>query len=72
MVPHAFPLQPVPDTVQVTAVLDVPATDAANCCVAPKDVDALAGVIATVATAPVPVRPTTAVPFAEALLNIVN
>jgi hypothetical protein len=31
IVPQAVPLQPVPDTVQVTAVFDVPVTEAANC-----------------------------------------
>ena len=46
------PLQPVPDTVQVTAVFDVPVTEAANCCVAPTVVDAVGGVTATATTAP--------------------
>jgi hypothetical protein len=71
IVPQAVPLQPVPATVQVPAVLDVPMTDAANCCVVPTVVDAVAGVTATAAK-PVPVRPTTAVLFVEALLEIVN
>jgi hypothetical protein len=55
----------------VTAVLDVPVTDAANCIVVPTVVVALAGHRATAATL-VPVRPTTAVLFVEALLKTVN
>jgi hypothetical protein len=31
IVPQVIPLQPVPDAVQVTAVFDVPVTEAANC-----------------------------------------
>ena len=31
IVPQVAPLQPVPDTVQVTAVSEVPVTEAANC-----------------------------------------
>lgn len=31
IVPQVVPLQPVPDAVQVTAVFDVPVTEAANC-----------------------------------------
>ena len=31
IVPQVAPLQPVPDTVQITAVFDVPVTEAANC-----------------------------------------
>jgi hypothetical protein len=31
IVPQAVPLQPAPDTVQSTAVFDVPVTEAANC-----------------------------------------
>jgi hypothetical protein len=31
IVPQVAPLQPVPDAVQVTAVFDVPVTEAANC-----------------------------------------
>lgn len=31
IVPQEAPLQPVPDTVQVTAVFDVPVTEVANC-----------------------------------------
>ena len=30
IVPQAVPLQPAPDTVQATAVFDVPVTEAAN------------------------------------------
>jgi len=37
----------MPFTVHVTAVLDVPVTVAVNCCVAPSESDALAGVMAT-------------------------
>lgn len=64
-------MQPVPETVQVTAELAVAATDAVNCWVVPTIVDAVAGVTANAAT-PAPVTPTTAVPFAEALLDIVS
>jgi hypothetical protein len=32
ILPHVAPLHPVPDTVQVTAVLVLPATVAENCC----------------------------------------
>jgi hypothetical protein len=35
MVPHDAPLQPAPESVQVTAVLAVPVTVAVNCCWAP-------------------------------------
>ena len=31
IVPQVAPLQPVPDAVQVTAMFDVPVTEAANC-----------------------------------------
>ena len=48
IVPQAVPLQPVPDTAQVTAVFDVPATGAANCCVDPAVTDTLVGVTVTV------------------------
>jgi hypothetical protein len=51
MVPHDGPLQPAPETVQVTAVFDAPVTEAANCCVVPMVTDAEAGVIATPTTA---------------------
>jgi hypothetical protein len=71
IVPQAISLHLVPDTVHVTAVLDVPVTDAANCIVVPTVVVALAGHRATAATL-VPVRPTTAVLFVEALLKTVN
>ena len=50
IVPQVAPLQPVPDSVQVTAVFDVPVTEAANCCVVPTVVDTLAGVTATTIT----------------------
>jgi hypothetical protein len=71
IVPQAVPLQPVPDTVHVTAVFDVPVTDASNCIVDPTVVVALSGFSAIVATL-VPVSPTTAVLFVEALLKTVN
>ena len=32
IVPHAAPLQPAPETLQVTAVFVVPVTVAVNCC----------------------------------------
>ena len=31
IVPHASPMQPAPDAAQVTAVFDVPVTEAENC-----------------------------------------
>jgi hypothetical protein len=43
IVPQVAPLQPVPDTVQVTAVFEVPVTEAANCCVDPAASDVLGG-----------------------------
>lgn len=75
IVPHVAPLQPVPDAVQVTAVFDVPVTEAANCCVAPIVVDALPGVTATAiadAAVPVPASPTTIVPPIDELLVIAS
>lgn len=60
-VPHAAPLHPAPCTVHVTAVFDVPTTDALNCCVAPVTTDVLAGVTVTTTT-------DTMVTFAEAVL----
>jgi hypothetical protein len=58
----------------VTAVFDVPVTEAVNCCVAPVVVDAVAGVTATATTGavPVPLRSITAVPFVEELLAILS
>jgi hypothetical protein len=44
IVPQAVPLQLVPDTVQATAVFEVPVTEATNCWVAPAVTDTLAGV----------------------------
>jgi hypothetical protein len=35
MVPHVTPVQPAPESVQVTATLVVPVTVAVNCCCAP-------------------------------------
>jgi hypothetical protein len=43
IVPQVAPLQLVPDTVQATAVFEVPVTEAANCCVNPAATDVLAG-----------------------------
>jgi hypothetical protein len=75
IVPQVVPLQPVPDAVQVTAVFDVPVTEAANCWVAPVVTDTVAGVTATTTTCaavPVPLRLTTAVLFVEELLETVS
>jgi hypothetical protein len=73
IVPQAIPLQPVPDTVQVTASLVAPVTDAANCFVVPAFVEALAGVTETATGAtPVPATPITAVPLVEELLVTVS
>ena len=49
-VPHAAEPHPAPCTVHVTAVFDVPTTDALNCCVAPVATDVLAGVTVTATT----------------------
>jgi hypothetical protein len=56
-------------------VFVVPVTEAANCCVAPAAMDALAGVTATAITGgavPVPLRAIIAEPFVEELLFMVN
>ncbi|MGC0774648.1 MAG: hypothetical protein WB543_17065 [Candidatus Acidiferrum sp.] len=47
MIPHAATLQPVPLTLQVTAVFEVPVTVAANCCVDPTASVALFGLTCT-------------------------
>ncbi len=47
-VPHAAPVHPVPDRVQVTAVLDALVTVAVNCCVPPAWTVAVGGATATV------------------------
>jgi hypothetical protein len=47
IVPHAAPAQPDPLTVHVAAVLDVPVTEAENCCVAPVASEALLGLTVT-------------------------
>jgi hypothetical protein len=60
-VPHAAELQPAPCSVQVTAVFDVPTTDARSCCVAPITTDVLVGVTVTTTTG-------TMVTLAEAVL----
>src|SRR5271166_939666 len=44
-VPHAAPTQPVPDTLQLTAVLVGPVTVAVNCLVSPAKTRALVGEI---------------------------
>ena len=59
IVPQADALHPAPCTVQVTAVFEVPRTDAVNCCVAPVATDVVAGVTVTTTTG-------TMVTFAEA------
>jgi hypothetical protein len=69
MLPHVEPEQPDPDTVHVTAVFDVPVTDAVNCCVDEALTEVLLGVTdrETVAV-PVPVKFRDAVlPLAEVL-----
>jgi len=48
--PQAAALQPAPCTDHVTAVFDVPTTDAVNCCVAPVATEALLGVKLTLTT----------------------
>jgi hypothetical protein len=47
IVPQAAPVQPLPATLQVTAVLVVPRTVAANCCLPPTITCAVAGATAT-------------------------
>ena len=47
MTPHAVPLQPDPFTVHVAPVLEVPVTEAENCCVAPVATEALVGLTVT-------------------------
>jgi hypothetical protein len=46
-VPQVAPAQPRPVTLQVTAVLLLPVTDALNCCVAPPFISTLSGEIIT-------------------------
>ena len=43
MVPHCVPVQPVPETLQATPVIEVLLTVALNCCVAPRKTLAVAG-----------------------------
>jgi hypothetical protein len=50
IVPQAAPLHPVPATLHVTAVFEVPVTDALNCCVVPMGTDALGGLTVTTTT----------------------
>ncbi|HXJ06266.1 MAG TPA: hypothetical protein VNH65_14270 [Candidatus Acidoferrum sp.] len=49
-VPHAEALHPAPCTLHVTAVFEVPTTDAVNCCVAPVPTDVLPGATLTPTT----------------------
>jgi hypothetical protein len=49
-VPQAAALHPAPSKLQVTAVFEVPTTDAFNCCVAPVITEVLAGVTVTTTT----------------------
>jgi hypothetical protein len=49
-VPHAEPLHPAPCKLHVTAVFEVPETDAFNCCVAPVPTEVLFGVTVTATT----------------------
>jgi len=60
-VPQAAALHPAPCTLHVTAVFDVPTTEAFNCCVAPTTTEVLAGVTVTTTTG-------TMVTLAEAIL----
>jgi hypothetical protein len=50
IVPQAAPLQPATVTFHATGVLDVPVTDALNCCVVPVRTDALGGFTVTAIT----------------------
>jgi hypothetical protein len=50
MVPHAAPLHPVPCTLHITAVFELPTIDALNCCVAPVASETVAGVTVTETT----------------------
>jgi hypothetical protein len=45
--PHVAPLQPLPETFQVTAVFDVPVTAALNCFEFPGRIDTYPGVTET-------------------------
>ena len=49
-VPQVAALHPAPCTLHITAVFDVPTTEAFNCCVAPVAIDALIGVTVTTTT----------------------
>jgi len=49
-VPQAAALHPAPCTAQVTAVFELPTTDAFSCCVAPVATEVLAGVTVTTTT----------------------
>lgn len=59
--PQAGALHPAPCTLQVTAVFELPTTDALNCCIAPVTTEMLAGVTVTTTTG-------TMVTLAEAVL----
>jgi hypothetical protein len=60
-IPQAAALHPAPCTLHVTAVFEVPTTDAFNCCVAPVTTEVLDGVTVTTTTG-------TMVTLAEAVL----
>ena len=47
IVPQAAALHPDPCTLHVTALFDVPTTDALNCCVAPAPTEVAPGVTVT-------------------------
>jgi hypothetical protein len=47
MFPHVAPVQPLPETFQVTAVFDVPVTAALNCFEFPGRIDTYPGVTET-------------------------
>ena len=73
MVPQAAPVQPIPDKAHVTALFDVPVTDAASCCVDPVFTEAVAGLKDTTITeVPVPLREIAAVGLIDELLVMVN
>ena len=50
IVPQAAPLHPAPLTLQVTAVFDVPVTDASNSSVVPEGIEVSSGVTVTATT----------------------
>ena len=73
IVPHDEPLQPEPESDQVTAVLVVPVTEAVNCCVEFTAVETLEGVSVTATdegATPVPESATERLGVTEELLPI--